>query len=146
LKIVLQRVSQASVSVEGKTISQIGKGIVILLGVEEGDSEKDVTYLAEKVLHLRIFEDEIGKMNLSIQEVKGEFLVVSQFTLAGDCRKGRRPSFMNAARPELADKLYQLFVTELKKSQLPVAVGVFQAHMLVQIFNEGPVTFILDSR
>lgn len=146
MRVVLQRVSQAAVSIEGKITGEIGKGLVILLGVEQGDSEKDVLFLTEKVLHLRIFEDEMGKMNLSVQDVRGALLVVSQFTLLGDCRKGRRPSFTRAADPEIADTLYQRFVEELKKSHLQVATGVFQAKMLVQIFNEGPVTFILDSR
>ena len=145
LRVVLQRVSQAAVSVEGKIVGDIGRGLVVLLGVEQGDSEKDVHYLVEKILHLRIFEDDLGKMNLSVLDVRGELLIVSQFTLLGDCRKGRRPSFTRAAEPERAHHLYQLFVEELKKSPLKIATGVFQARMLVQIFNEGPVTFILDS-
>lgn len=146
LKTVLQRVSQAAVSVEGKIISEIGKGLVVLLGVEQGDSQKDATYLAEKIPHLRIFEDEAGKMNLSLLDVHGSLLVVSQFTLLGDCRKGRRPSFTKAAQPGIAHQLYQFFIEELKKSGIPVATGIFQAHMIVQIFNDGPVTLILDSR
>ncbi len=146
MKTVLQRVSQAAVSVEGKLISEIGKGLVVLVGVEQGDSEKDATYLAEKILHLRIFEDEAGKMNLSLLDVHGSLLVVSQFTLLGDCRKGRRPSFTKAAEPELARYLYEFFIEELKRGGLPVATGIFQAHMTVQIFNDGPVTLILDSR
>ncbi|HWP45974.1 MAG TPA: D-aminoacyl-tRNA deacylase [Candidatus Limnocylindrales bacterium] len=146
MKTVLQRVSQAAVRVEGKIISEIGKGLVVLVGVEQEDSEKDATYLAEKILHLRIFEDEAGKMNLSVLDVHGSLLVVSQFTLLGDCRKGRRPSFTKAAGPELARYLYEFFIEELKTGGLPVATGIFQAHMTVQIFNDGPVTFILDSR
>jgi D-tyrosyl-tRNA(Tyr) deacylase len=146
LKAVIQRVSSAKVAVGGETVGAIGRGILVLLGVEKGDGERDADWLAEKIVNLRIFEDQAGKMNLSVQEIVGELLVVSQFTLAGNCAKGRRPSFDSAAPPEKANRLYEYFVERLRAMGLKVATGVFQAMMQVSLVNDGPVTFILESR
>jgi D-aminoacyl-tRNA deacylase len=145
LKAVIQRVGAASVEVEATTVGRIGKGILVLLGVEKGDEERDASWLAEKIAHLRIFEDGQGKMNLSVLEIGGELLAVSQFTLAGNCAKGRRPSFDSAAPPEEANRLYEFFVAKIRELGLPVETGVFQARMQVSLVNDGPVTFILES-
>ena len=146
MRAVLQRVSEARVRVNGKIVGEIGRGLLVLLGVGQGDSEADVRFLAEKTAGLRIFEDAQGKMNLSVEETGGAVLVVSQFTLYGDCRQGRRPGFSAAAPPELADALYRQFVDGLQKRGLPVATGIFQAEMAVELVNDGPVTLLLDSR
>ena len=145
MRMVIQRVTEASVSVDEKIIGSIGKGIAILLGVAKGDTEKEADYLVNKLIGLRIFEDGAGKMNLSLQDVGGELLVVSQFTLLGDCRKGRRPGFSNAAPPDEADRLYLYFVEQLRAKGVHVETGQFQAMMLVNIHNDGPVTFVIDS-
>jgi len=144
MKIVLQRVSGASVRVEGKVIASISKGLLILFGVEKNDDDSKVQFLAEKTLNLRIFPDEEGKMNLSCLDIGGEVLVVSQFTLAGDCTKGRRPGFDNAASPEVAQALYQYFIQQVSESGLKVAAGEFGADMQVELINDGPVTFTLE--
>ena len=146
MKAVLQRVKRASVTVEGQIVGQIGQGILILLGVEQGDSEADARQLADKTVDLRIFDDPQGKINLSLADVHGSLLVVSQFTLLGDCRKGRRPSFIHAAPPELAEKLYETFVAAAGVRGIPVATGKFRAMMDVELVNDGPVTLILESR
>jgi len=146
MRVVIQRVKNASVSVGGDVVGKIDKGLVVLLGVEESDTESDVSYMAEKVVGLRIFHDADGKMNLSIKETGGEILAVSQFTLLGDARKGKRPSFSSAARPEKANELYKQFVELVKKHDINVQEGVFQAEMLVNINNDGPVTILLDSK
>jgi len=146
MKAVLQRVSQASVTVDRAVIGQIGRGLLVLLGVQQGDSESDVHALADKTIALRIFDDAEGKMNLSVEDVQGSVLVVSQFTLLGDCRKGRRPSFVDAAPPDLAEKLYEIFVAAIGVKGIPVATGKFRAHMDVALVNDGPVTLLLDSR
>lgn len=146
MKVVLQRVREGSVEVEGKIVGKIDKGLVLLVGATTGDSEKEVNYLADKCVNLRIFEDAQGKMNLSALEVGAEILVVSQFTLYGDTRKGRRPSFTEALEPVEAEKLYVKFIDYLREKGLRVEHGVFGAKMLVKIFNDGPVTFILDSK
>lgn len=146
MKALLQRVSHASVSVNKQTIGQIGNGLVVLLGVADGDSEKDADYLAEKIVGLRIFTDGDGKFNLSAADVHGELLLISQFTLLADTRKGRRPSFTGAAAPESARRLFEYFVDRVKRSGLTVATGQFQEHMTVEICNDGPVTIMLDSR
>lgn len=143
---VLQRVNKASVEVGGETISEIGKGILIFLGIDKKDSKKDVEYLADKVVNLRIFEDNNSKMNLSIKDVGGEIMVVSEFTLAGDCKKGNRPSFDKAMPPEEAEKLYRDFIDSLRSKGIPVKEGVFRSFMHVSLINEGPVTFILNTR
>jgi D-tyrosyl-tRNA(Tyr) deacylase len=145
MKAVIQRVGEARVDVGGKTVGAIGRGILVLLGVEKGDGERDAAWLAEKIAALRIFEDEAGKMNLSVREIGGELLAVSQFTLAGNCAKGRRPSFDTAAPPAEANPLYDHFVEKLREHELPVATGIFQAQMQVSLVNDGPVTFILES-
>jgi D-tyrosyl-tRNA(Tyr) deacylase len=145
MKVVLQRVTRAAVEVEGTTVGEIGKGILVLLGVEKGDTEKDAEWTAEKIVNLRIFEDEAGKMNLSVQDIHGEILAVSQFTLAGNCSKGRRPSFDTAAEPGEANGLYEYFVARVRESGAPVQTGVFQANMQVSLINDGPVTFFLES-
>lgn len=145
MRLVLQRVKGAEVKVEGQTVGKVGKGMVVFLGVRNGDGEGDAKYLAEKVAKLRVFEDTSGKFNLSIRDVGGEVLVVSQFTLYGDCRKGRRPSFTQASPPEEAIKLYQRFVALLQERGLRVETGVFGSRMLVEIQNQGPVTFVLES-
>jgi len=145
LKVVIQRVGTARVEVGAKTVGRIGKGILVLLGVEKGDREGDAAWLAEKIANLRIFEDGQGKMNLSVREIGGQLLAVSQFTLAGNCAKGRRPSFDSAAPPEEANRLYEFFVEKLRELGLPVETGVFQAMMQVSLVNDGPVTFILES-
>jgi D-tyrosyl-tRNA(Tyr) deacylase len=146
MRAVIQRVQEARVEVDGEVIGKIGQGFLVLLGVRKDDTEEDVRYLADKVTGLRIFEDEAGKMNLSISEVKGEILAVSQFTLYGDCRKGRRPSFDEAAPPDVAERLYELFVEEIRKSGIKVETGRFRALMDVYLINSGPVTILLDSR
>jgi D-tyrosyl-tRNA(Tyr) deacylase len=145
LRAVIQRVSRARVSVEGEITGEIGKGILVLLGVSREDSEKQAAFLVEKTLNLRIFEDTDGKMNLSLLDIKGELLVVSQFTLYGDARKGRRPSFIDAAAPEQANELYEIFVAEARKQIAKVETGRFQAMMDVELVNDGPVTILLDS-
>ncbi len=142
---VLQRVNKSWVEVDGEVVGKIGKGINILLGVEKGDTQEDIQKLIKKIPYLRIFEDENGKMNLSLIDIKGEALVISQFTLAGNVKKGRRPSFDNAEEPEKAKKLYEEFVEELRK-YVPVETGIFAAHMKVFIENDGPVTFIINSK
>jgi D-tyrosyl-tRNA(Tyr) deacylase len=139
-------VSQASVRVGPDVTGEIARGLVVLLGVEVGDGEPDVQALADKVLNLRVFPDDAGQMNRSVLETRGELLVVSQFTLLGDARKGRRPSFIDAARPEDADRLYLAFVERVRGSGLTVATGVFRAEMDVALVNQGPVTILLDSR
>lgn len=146
MRMVIQRVTAASVAVEGNIIGQIGKGSVVLLGVANGDTDSDADYLAAKLVNLRIFEDEAGKMNRSLLDIGGELLVVSQFTLLGDCRKGRRPGFSDAAPPAEADRLYRYFVDVLRTQGTKVETGQFQAHMLVTIHNDGPVTFVIESK
>jgi D-aminoacyl-tRNA deacylase len=145
LKAVIQRVGEAGVTVDGETVGRIGRGMVVLLGVEKGDGERDAQWLAEKIANLRIFEDRNGKMNLSLLETCGEILAVSQFTLAGNCAKGRRPSFDSAAPPQEAKQLYEYFVERLRGLGTKVETGIFQAMMQVSLVNDGPVTFILES-
>ena len=145
MRACIQRVSQASVEVDGETTGRIGRGLVVLLGVGQDDGQREVDFLADKVTGLRIFEDEAGKMNRSLAEASGAMLVVSQFTLYGDVRKGRRPSFTDAAPPELAERLYEAFVDRVQSQGVEVATGVFRAHMLVSLVNDGPVTIWLDT-
>ena len=146
MRAVIQRVEQASVSVEGEIRGQIGAGFLVLIGVEEGDGDADFKYIADKVPNLRVFEDEQGKMNRSLLDVGGEVLAVSQFTLLGDARGGRRPSFITAARPETADPMYERLVADWRVRGIRVETGVFGAHMKVSLVNDGPVTILLDSR
>ncbi len=145
MRAVIQRVKSASVTVEGKVVSEVNKGLLVFLGVAQEDTPADVDYMASKIANLRIFEDDEGLMNLSVLDVGGEALVVSQFTICGDCRKGRRPSFIDAARPEKADPLYQAFMDEISRLGVPVKAGIFQAMMDVELINDGPVTILLDS-
>ena len=145
MRIVLQRVKEASVTVGGEAVSRIGKGLLVFLAVAKGDTSLQADHLADKLLELRIFEDTGGKMNLSAREAGAEFLVISQFTLYGDCRKGRRPSFDAAAQPQKGEELYNYFVTRLKHSGATVATGRFRAMMDVALINDGPVTLILDA-
>lgn len=150
MRAIVQRVSEASVSVKEneslKEINKIGKGLVVLIGVGKEDREEDAEYLAEKISHLRIFPDENDRMNLSILDVKGEILAISQFTLYGDCRKGRRPDFSLAAPPEMAIGLYEKFMEKVRAKGVKVKSGEFQARMLVNIHNEGPVTILLETK
>ena len=146
MKALLQRVIRASVTVDGKIVGNIGPGLVALVGVSIGDSLKDVRYLAQKTAGLRIFSDADGKFNLSVQDIRGSVLAVSQFTLLADARKGRRPSFTDAAPPAPAEELFNAFVVELQTGGLKVETGRFRTHMLVEIHNDGPVTIILDSK
>lgn len=145
MRAVVQRVDRADVTVDGQVTGSVKRGLLVLLGVAEGDTEKDLQYMVDKVTGLRIFEDAAEKMNLSVKDVGGELLVVSQFTLCGDCRKGKRPSFDKAAKPELANDYYEKFVELCRGQGLHVATGVFRAHMLVGLINNGPVTILLDS-
>jgi D-aminoacyl-tRNA deacylase len=145
MKLVIQRVSEARVEVDGATVGAIRTGLVVLLGISKLDTEKDADYLADKVLGLRIFPDENGKMNRNIADANGALLVISQFTLYGDCRKGRRPSFDAAAAPDRALSLYHYFVEAVRKGQVPVETGTFQAMMQVHLVNQGPVTILIDS-
>ena len=146
MKACVQRVSRAKVTIAGEVCAEIGKGMLVLLGVAVGDDESDARQLADKIAGLRIFEDSQEKMNLSLRDVDGAMLVVSQFTLLGDCRKGRRPSFDAAAPPEMAEKLYEQFVAYVKAQGLPVATGRFREHMQVELANDGPVTLLLDTK
>jgi D-aminoacyl-tRNA deacylase len=146
MRLVVQRVDKAMVSVKGQIISLIGTGLLLFLGIEKGDRTEDADALLEKVIHLRIFEDREGKMNLSLLDVAGGMLVVSQFTLLGDCRKGRRPSFGRAEDPAPAKALYDYFITKAAEKVAPVAAGEFQAMMKVELVNDGPVTLLLDSK
>jgi D-aminoacyl-tRNA deacylase len=145
VKAVIQRVTSAGVEVAGETVGRIGRGMLVLLGVEKGDGERDADRLADKIVNLRIFEDDAGKMNLALGEAGGSLLVVSQFTVAGNCAKGRRPSFDSAAPPAEANRLYEYFVATLREMGVTVETGVFQAMMAVSLVNDGPVTFILES-
>lgn len=145
MRAVVQRVTQGDVTVENQVTGTVENGYVVLLGVEDTDTEKDAEYLADKIVGLRIFEDENDKMNLSLKDVNGGMLVISQFTLLADARKGRRPNFVKAARPEQAKELYDYFVSKIREQGIKVGEGVFQAHMLVRIYNDGPVTIMLDS-
>lgn len=145
MKAVVQRVTRSAVSVDDRTIGAIGKGLLVLLGVARKDTQNESRYLADKIVNLRIFEDEQGKMNRSLSDVGGAMLVVSQFTLLGDTRKGRRPSFTRAAAPEAADRLYRYFVDRCRTAGIAVETGQFQAHMAVSLVNDGPVTLIVES-
>ena len=146
MKALLQRVDRASVTVGGNVTGSIGKGLGVFLGVAEGDTQKYIAWLADKVVNLRIFDDESGKMNRSVIDEKGEILIVSQFTLCGDCKRGRRPSWTNAAEPTEANRMYEKFVGEIESRGVVAATGVFQALMKVEICNDGPVTLMIDSR
>jgi D-tyrosyl-tRNA(Tyr) deacylase len=146
MRAVIQRVKSAQVFVDGRVSGKIGKGLLVLLGVGKGDGESDLSFLTSKIPELRIFEDDSGKFNLSLKGIDGEILVVSQFTLFGDCRKGRRPSFTEAEEPTTAKHLYEQFILKLKERGIPVQTGEFQAKMEVHLINDGPVTLLLDSR
>ncbi len=145
MRAVIQRVTEARVIVDGDTVGAIGRGLLVLLGVAPGDSAEQASWLAEKLSGLRVFADADGKMNLAVTDVGGAVLVVSQFTLYGDCRKGRRPSFVDAAAPEIAEPLYEAFVRETRSFGVPVATGRFGADMRVELVNDGPVTLIIDT-
>lgn len=145
MRVVLQRVTKASVAIAGEIVGQIGPGLLIFLGIAKGDSEREVVFLADRILGLRIFEDQSGKMNLSVKDINGELLTVSQFTLYGSTLKGRRPGFEAAAPPDQARVLYELFLQELRRSGLKIESGIFGARMRVSLVNDGPVTFILES-
>lgn len=145
MRAVIQRVKSANVKVDGELVSEIGTGLLIFLGIAHNDTETELEYIANKVANLRIFEDSDSKMNLSLLDTRGAALVVSQFTLYGDCRKGRRPSFIDAARPERANELYEQFISLLNALNIPTVGGTFQAMMDVQLVNDGPVTILLDS-
>lgn len=145
MRAVVQRVSKAGVTIDGKTVGSISKGLAVLLGIGLDDNEKDIDYMVRKITNLRVFEDNKGKLNLSVSDIHGELLVVSQFTLYGDCRKGNRPSFDKAQGPEQARKLYMDFVNKCRETGLKVETGEFQAMMEVEIHNNGPVTILLDS-
>lgn len=144
MKLVVQRVSKADVKVDNKIVGQINQGFVVLLGVGENDTTKEADYLVQKLLKLRVFTDENDKMNLSVQDIKGELLIISQFTLYADCSSGNRPSFINAAKPDKANELYEYFVEECKKTGITVQTGIFAADMKVNLVNDGPVTIILE--
>jgi len=146
MRAVVQRVTRSQVEVDHQTVGEVGHGLLVLLGVADGDTLADAQYLASKVAGLRIFDDLEGKMNLSVQDIDGSILVVSQFTLLGDTRRGKRPSFIGAAPPALADQLYQQFCKLLEELGIPIAKGIFQADMQVHLINDGPVTILLDSR
>lgn len=146
MKALIQRVARGSVSVSGQTVGNISRGLVVLLGVAIGDTKKDAEYLAQKTAGLRIFPDQEGKFNLSVQDIQGELLIISQFTLLADTRKGRRPAFTDAAPPDEAERLYNYYVNLMRNTGLKVETGQFQQHMLVEIINDGPVTIMLDSR
>jgi D-tyrosyl-tRNA(Tyr) deacylase len=146
MKALIQRVQSAEVQIEGKICSEIGKGLLVFLGIEKGDSKKDIEYLVRKVIQLRIFEDSQQKMNLSALDIKGEILVVSQFTLSADCRKGNRPSFDSAEEPEKAKDIYIRFIEVLRESGLKIKTGEFGAFMQINLINDGPVTIIIDSK
>lgn len=146
MRVVVQRVNSSKVTVEGEIVGSINKGLNLLIGISKEDTEEDLLYLKDKILNLRIFEDENDKMNLSLLDIKGEILAISQFTLYGDCRKGRRPNFMEAEGGERARTLYERFVELLRESNLKVETGEFGAHMIVDIQNDGPVTLMLDSK
>jgi D-aminoacyl-tRNA deacylase len=145
MRAVIQRVSRAAVKIDHTIHGKISHGMLVLLGIRGGDSSSDLQWLAEKIVNLRIFEDLQGKMNRSLADINGEMLIISQFTLYGDCRKGRRPGFSSAAPPEIAEPLYQQFIEEVKKRQVRVATGIFQATMEVELVNDGPVTLLIDS-
>jgi D-tyrosyl-tRNA(Tyr) deacylase len=145
MRAVLQRVSRASVRVSGSNRGEIGRGLVVLLGVRGDDTTTDLQWLSEKIVNLRIFEDLDGKMNRSLADIDGEMLIISQFTLYGDCRKGRRPGFSTAAPPETAEPIYERFIQDVKDKQIRVATGIFGATMEVELVNDGPVTLLLDS-
>lgn len=145
MKAVVQRVSEAGVTVEGEVVGQIGPGLAVLLGVADGDTEADARWMADKLVGLRVFEDDAGKMNRSLADTGGAMLLVSQFTLLGDCRKGKRPSFVGAARPEVAEPLYERLVELVKGQGVAVATGRFRTEMRVRIVNEGPVTLMVES-
>lgn len=144
MKLVIQRVNEASVKVNNEIIGKIGKGFLVLIGITHSDTKEKVDFLVKKMCNLRIFEDEAGKMNLSLKEVDGELLLVSQFTLYADCQSGNRPSFTNSAKPDFANELYEYFVTQCRKNICKVNTGRFGAHMDVQLLNDGPVTIILE--
>ncbi len=146
MKTLLQRVTEASVNVASEVVGRIGQGLVVFVGVANGDTEKDAQYLAHRTANLRIFSDKEGRFNLSVQDIKGELLVVSQFTLLADTKKGRRPSFVEAAPPAQAEQLFEQFVRQARATGLKVETGRFQQHMQVEIHNDGPVTILLDSR
>ena len=146
MRAVLQRVTRACVRVEGEVVGEIGCGLVVLLGIAQDDTAQDASYLLEKIISLRIFEDAQGRMNLPLKEVDGALMIVSQFTLYGDARRGRRPSYIDAASPEAAEPLYEIFVTEARRSVTRVATGSFRRMMQVELVNDGPVTILLDSR
>lgn len=145
MRAVVQRVDYANVEVEGEIVGEIQKGLLVFLGVGEGDSPKDMEYMVDKILGLRIFEDDLGKMNLSLRDINGEILVVSQFTLYGDVRRGKRPSFSSSAKPDMAENLYEEFIKACKEQGIKTQNGVFGAHMNVEIENNGPVTILVDS-
>jgi len=145
MRAVIQRVSRASVRINEIITGKIGPGLVVLLGIRTDDTARDLQWLADKIVHLRIFDDDEGKMNISLADIGGEMLIVSQFTLYGDCRKGRRPGYSNGAPPEIAKPLYQQFIEEVKSHRIDVATGTFQATMDVALVNDGPVTLLLDS-
>lgn len=145
MRAVVQRVRRAAINIDGINTAAIGRGLVIFLGIRGSDNAVDLSWLADKIIHLRIFPDGNGKMNTSLADIGGEMLIVSQFTLYGDCRKGRRPGFSTAAPPEFAEPLYNQFIEEVRKRGIPVATGTFQAEMAVDLVNDGPVTILLDS-
>lgn len=146
MRAVVQRVLNACVGIEEKTVSSIGRGLLVLLGVEKGDTQEDLAFMVQKIANLRVFDDQDGKMNLSVQDVGGAVMVVSQFTLLGDARKGRRPSYIDAAEPDVAEQTYQNAIEMLRANGIPVEQGRFMANMQVSLCNDGPVTLILDSR
>lgn len=145
MKVVIQRVSESHVKVNGKTVGEIGKGLMLLIGIDENDTESDADWLVQKILNLRIFGDENGKLNLSVQDINGEILCISQFTLIADYKKGNRPSFIKAAKPEKAVPLFDYFKQEISKSGLKTESGIFGADMKVSLINDGPVTIVMDS-